>query len=253
MGLIEFLYDENELNEKRHIINGITVGTVTNIDDPEGLGRVKVKLIYRDTPNFETDFAPVLTSMMGNKWGSWFFPQVGDFVAVAFINGEISKPVVIGSIWNKENAMPPFEIKDGKNDLRGIKTRSGHQLLFDDTQDKEKIKINTPKDTAITLDDEKECVVISDKTEKNIIKIDIKNKIIDVSTDNKINLVSGNSKIEIDGESNKITIESNNSVDIKANNISLNSKNNIEIKAFSGINLSSQGQINISGAVVNVK
>lgn len=253
LGLIEFLYDENELNEKRHIVNGITVGIVTNIDDPEGLGRAKVKLIYRDNPDFETDFAPVVTTMMGDKWGTWFFPQVGDFVAVAFIEGEISKPVIIGSIWNKEKGMPPFEIKDGKNDLRGLKTRSSHQLIFDDTKDKEKIQMNTPKNLTLSLDDEKEVIVISDKEQKNLVKIDVKNKIIDVAADKKINLFSGNSKIEIDGESNKIVIESNNSIDIKANNISLNSKNNIEIKASSGINLSTQGQVNISGTVVNVK
>ena len=253
MGLIELLYDEDTLQEKKHTVNGITVGIVTNIDDPEGLGRVKVKLIYRDNPDFETDFAPVITTMMGNKWGNWFLPQVNDFVAVAFIDGEISKPLIIGSIWNKENAMPPVEIKDGKNDVRCIKTRSGHNLVFDDTENKEKISMTTPKNLTVSLDDEKEVITVSDKDAKNVVKIDVKNNIVDVLANKKINLFSGNSKIEIDGDSNKIVIESNNSIDIKANNISLNSKNNVEIKASSGINLSTQGQLNLGGTVVNVK
>lgn len=252
MSLAQILYSEEDYYEKRHITDGIKIGIVSNIDDPEKLGRVKVKLLFRDSSDFETDFSPVITNMSGDKWGTWFFPQIGDLVAVAFLEGEISKPIILGNIWNKENANPPVEISDGKNDIRKIKTRSGHEIIFDDTEDKEDITIITPKNLTIKMNDEKEVITISDKDGKNIVKIDTKNEIIDVNAQKKINLVSQNSKIELDGDGNKVNIESNSSISIKAQQISIEAKNTIDLKASAGMNIKSDGSLNLKGAVAKI-
>jgi len=252
LSLAELLYSENDFFEKKHITNGVKLGIVSNIDDPEKLGRVKAKLLYRDNSDFETDFAPVITNMSGDKWGTWFFPQVGDLVVIAFLEGEITKPIILGNIWNKENAKPPLEIKDGKNDIRKIKTRSGHEIIFDDTKDKENISIITPKNLTIRMDDEKEIITISDKQGKNTVKIDTKNEIIDINAQKKINLVSQNSKIELDGDSNKVNIESNSSINIKSQQISLEAKNTIDLKASAGINVKSDGPLSLKGAVAKL-
>lgn len=48
--------------------SGVCPAVVTNINDPDKLGRVKVKLLNLDLPDYETDFIRVVTPMSGAKW-----------------------------------------------------------------------------------------------------------------------------------------------------------------------------------------
>lgn len=228
---------------------GVAVGVVTDINDPEKRGRLKVKLIARDTSEYETDYIRVLTPMCGKQWGSFFFPEVGDEVLVAFGGGDISRPYVLGSLWN-ENDKPPVEIKDGKNDIREIKTKSGHILKFLDEKDKEEILITTPKYLTISMNDEKEVIAVQDKEGKNILKIDSKNGAVTVNADKKIILKTGNASIEMDGSNNQITIESNQSIRLKSQQISIEAKGGIDMKASSNINVKSDGPLSLKGAVI---
>ena len=55
MSIIETLM-ENEETTLDTVFWGVAVGIVTNIDDPDKRNRVKVKLINRDSSDYETDF-----------------------------------------------------------------------------------------------------------------------------------------------------------------------------------------------------
>ena len=62
--------------------NGVLVGVVTNLDDPESLGRVRVRL-----PNFDnqtTFWARVASPMAGSRRGMFFRPDVDDEVLICF-------------------------------------------------------------------------------------------------------------------------------------------------------------------------
>jgi len=121
------------LEQKDERISGVVVGTVTNNQDPEGLGRVKVNITIRENDS-ETDWAPVATLMAGKGTGSLFIPEVGDKVLVAFLLGDIECPYVVGMLWDHENN-PPAGDDSGfqTNNVRKIRTRSGHELEFDDS------------------------------------------------------------------------------------------------------------------------
>ncbi|MFD1905953.1 phage baseplate assembly protein V [Paenibacillus rhizoplanae] len=56
-----------------------------------------------------------------------------DEVLVAFENGDVNRPYIIGSLWNGQD-LPPETNKDGKNNIRLFKSRSGHVLQFADTK-----------------------------------------------------------------------------------------------------------------------
>lgn len=82
--------------------------------------------------------------MAGNERGTLFLPEVDDQVLVAFVNGSVNgDPVIIGSIWSAKDKPPDYN-DNGENDLKLIKTRSGNQISFVDTSDKEEIKIQSP-------------------------------------------------------------------------------------------------------------
>ena len=80
-------------------INGLVCGVVTNNNDPDNLGRVKVALPWL-SPTFETDWARVVQFGLGRQSGALFLPEVGDEVLVGFEFGDARRPYVIGGLIN---------------------------------------------------------------------------------------------------------------------------------------------------------
>lgn len=90
----------------------------------------------------------------GDKRGVYFMPEVGDEVVVAFDSGDPNMPIILGGVWNGTSA-PPEQAKssDTENNIRTIVSRSGHEVTFDDTKAKEKIRIKTKLGHELVLDD----------------------------------------------------------------------------------------------------
>ena len=120
-------------------IYGVVVGIVTNNQDPDHMGRVKVKFPWLSDDD-ESGWARVATPMAGGGRGAYFLPEVNDEVLVAFEHGDIQFPYVVGALWNGRDA-PPAENSDGKNNIRVIHSRSGHLVRLDDSDGDEKIEI----------------------------------------------------------------------------------------------------------------
>ncbi len=231
--------------------SGVMPAVVTSIDDPDKLGRVKVKLLNRNTSDDETGFIRVMTPMVGAQWGMFFLPEVGDEVLVAFSGGDIARPYVLGSLWNQKKK-PPVEIKDQKNDLRKIKTKSGHELNFYDENGKETIQLLTPKGLEMKLDDEKETIILKDKNTKNVIKIDVKNGMVTVESEKKISITAGNSKILLDGTGNTVSIESAQSLKIKSQQVSIEAQGALNLKSTGSLNVSADGPLSLKGAITKI-
>jgi uncharacterized protein involved in type VI secretion and phage assembly len=187
--------------------SGVVIGIVTNNTDPDKLGRVKVKFPWRESKD-ESNWARVATLMAGNDRGSFFLPEVGDEVLVAFEHGDMSHPYVVGSLWNGVDK-PPENNTNGKNNIRKIKSRSGHEIILSDDSDgkQEKIEIRTKAGHKILLDDSsgQEKIEIVDKTGNNSIKMD--------STQNSISLESA-AQLKI--KSPIVEIQADNAMTIKA-------------------------------------
>lgn len=193
---------------------GVTVGIVTNNQDPDGLGRVKVKFPWLSEAD-ESHWARVLTLMAGNERGLYFLPEVEDEVLVAFEHGLIDVPYVLGALWNGQDK-PPETNDDGANNRRMIKSRSGHIIRLDDTDGSEKIEI-------------------IDKTENNSIVISTADNTITINADADITIQSSNGKLILSG-----------------NGIELNSQAAVKIAASQAMDLEASGQMTIKGATVNI-
>ncbi len=119
--------------------NGIVIGIVTNLDDPDRLGRVKVK--YPHQNDEQSDWARLVAFMAGPDRGAFFRPEVDDEVLVAFEHGDPRRPYILGGLWNRSDTPPPDDDQPTENNVRLIKTRSGHFIKFDDSAGGEKIEI----------------------------------------------------------------------------------------------------------------
>jgi uncharacterized protein involved in type VI secretion and phage assembly len=108
-------------------VNGVVVGLVTSVEDPEQQGRIKVHFPWLDEGH-ETDWIRIATLMAGNNRGSFFMPEVGDEVLVAFEHGDARFPYVIGFLWNGQDAPPGSHVRD-----RIFKSKNGHQIRFLDS------------------------------------------------------------------------------------------------------------------------
>lgn len=130
---------------------GLHYGVVVQNKDPDGLSRIKVRLPWLDQGDSDqTHWAQLQTPMEGDKYGWYVLPDVEDAVIVMFVAGDSAQPVVLGGVWSKpDNSPEPNE--DGKNNFRGYRSRSGHRLILDDSEQTK--------------------VVIADKTAKNMIGV----------------------------------------------------------------------------------
>jgi uncharacterized protein involved in type VI secretion and phage assembly len=110
----------------------LMIGIVTNNEDPDKLGRVRIKLPTL-TEEHESAWARVVAIGAGSGRGFDCLPEVDDEVLVGFEHGDMHRPFVIGGLWNGKDA-PPESVSDsvqgGKVRLRTIKTRVGHTLQF---------------------------------------------------------------------------------------------------------------------------
>jgi phage baseplate assembly protein V len=103
--------------------NAVYSGVVVKPQDPKKLGRVRVSL-----PSFgEEVWARRATLAAGDGRGTWFTPDAGDEVLVAFENGNPKLPVVIGALWNASQRPP-----ESKPERTVLKTKHGTTIVFDD-------------------------------------------------------------------------------------------------------------------------
>jgi uncharacterized protein involved in type VI secretion and phage assembly len=114
---------------------GFVRGLVSDNQDPDGLGRVKVKFPWLDE-TYSSAWAPVMQLGAGPESGTLFLPAVNDEVLVGFEHGRVDRPIVVGGLFNKTDA-PPFHenyLKSGAVIGRGIWSRNGHELSFHDDE-----------------------------------------------------------------------------------------------------------------------
>ena len=193
---------------------GVTVGVVTNNQDPDDLGRVKVRFPWLSDEH-ESQWARVVTPMAGDGRGLYFLPEVEDEVLVAFEHGMVEFPYVLGALWNGQDA-PPESNDDGGNNVRVIKSRSGHVIRLDDT-------------------DGEETIEIVDGSGNNSIVISTADNTITVAADADITIQSSSGKLILSGKGVEIT-----------------SQAEVKIEASQDMDLRAGGQLNIKGSMVNI-
>ena len=131
---------------------GVLMGTVKSVDDPQGIGQVQV---HFPTLGITSNWAPVAVPLAGNKRGSWIMPELNDEVLVAFNEGNFNQPCVVGFLWNGQDKPPETDVE-----IRVIRTPGGHELRFEDKAGSKKVILKTDGGLTITMDDSKSSIEI---------------------------------------------------------------------------------------------
>ena len=144
-------------------VSGSFLAEVIDINDPEQLARVKVRIFNFDGVS-EHDgpvWARVACAFAGNNRGSFLIPDVGDEVLVTFVNDDPRYPIVLGGLWNGSDTAPEA-ISGGRNLRKVIRSKNGVKLTLEDQDGQEKFIVETPGGQRITLKDGPGQVTIED-------------------------------------------------------------------------------------------
>ena len=144
MSLLDLLDADGDAG--RSPLGGLVIATVSNITDPDKLGRVKL-MFPSISGDVESGWVRVLAAGGGaGKDGArgLFYPYaVGDEVVVGFLGGQSELPVVVGALWSKKQPAPAEP--EARVSQVVLRSASGHTVRLDDKADAEKLEIVAAK------------------------------------------------------------------------------------------------------------
>jgi phage protein D/phage baseplate assembly protein gpV len=241
---VSALVGDHGNGHRQGLVKGVVTGMVTNLNDPDNLGRVKVKFDWLGD-NVESAWARIASPMAGAQRGFFYLPEINDEVLVAFEHGDPNYPYIVGALWNNTDKPPLQNAEavggDKKVNQRLIKSRSGHVILLDDKQGEEKI-------------------IVRDKTGKNEIVIDSPNNTMTVKVDKDftieakgaVTVKSTSGDLAFEGKNLSIKTQQNFQVQATGS-CSIKSTQNCTVEGTAGLTLkNAAAQIAMSGPSVNI-
>jgi Rhs element Vgr protein len=255
---------ERTLQREAQVWPGVYTALVTNNNDQDkNLGRVKLKMPWLNN-EVETDWVRVLSPNAGNGRGFFFVPEINDEVLIAFENGDIKRPYVLGGLYNGQDAAPLTASQyhaEGSTKKRVLKSRSGHTLEFDDTSNAEVVTLRSKSGHQLVMDDSSEPkIVLKDKTGTLKITFDSQSKKIiidanatggmDLKSPGKITIKSSGSDVVIEG----INVNAKASAETKIECTTLNASadGTGTIQANGSLAVKSSGVTTVEGSLVKI-
>jgi uncharacterized protein involved in type VI secretion and phage assembly len=132
-----------------------SLAEVISVQDPEGLSRVQIRLLYYDGNDTQDGpvWARVAVPFAGADRGAFFIPDVGDEVLVTFLNGDPRFPIVLGGLWNGAQ-QPPESLPGDAVDRWTITGKNGTRIaIVEQSAGREQILLETPGGASVELTD----------------------------------------------------------------------------------------------------
>ena len=213
------------------------MATVLSNADPEGKGRVRVRMNWQ-TDGMQTGWVRVMTPDGGSSSdvkstrGFVFIPEVGDQVLLGFRHGDPARPYVMGSLFNGVTGSGGF----AANHKKSLTTRSGSTVTFDDTA--HTILLQTTRANKIFIDELNGTITISSAEEVNV---NTKNVNINASENMNVN-VGKNFTMQV-GEDSNVTIGGNSSIGVDGN-ATVQVQENLSTKVVGDVTHRIEGSMN---------
>ena len=176
---------------------GVAEAIVMDVNDPDKEGRVKVRYPWFDD-NTVSGWARVRQLYAGGGYGTFFVPEVGDEVIVAFVHGDMRVPIILGGLYNGNDK--PSVSRSDSTDPKLIRTKGGNEILLDDTSGQEKVQITDANG--------------------NVLILDAANNTITIQTQSDITVESKTGRLHLKG--NTVDIEASGAMTLTGETIALN-------------------------------
>jgi uncharacterized protein involved in type VI secretion and phage assembly len=213
-GLLDLMHPPERHDWSRDLV----VGVVTNNNDPEQQGRVRVKYPSLSDSE-ESGWARIASVSAGNNRGLMMLPQPDEEVIIGFEQGDTRRPIVLGSLFNGRDK-PGAELLQERNGSFGlVSNEKGH--------------IHTKKDLAITSD--QGMVIEIQKDEKTTVK------------GNTTHETTGTGKLK----AQQFTVEAGSAMTVKGVSVTVEASGPLTLKG-STVDVQATGPLSLKGAIINL-
>ena len=219
----------NATARQRAEIGGVVPAIVTSVQDPDDRGRVKIKLPWL-ADSYESWWARTVQAGAGKDRGAAVLPEVGDEVLVAFEQGDLGHPYVLGGLYNGKDQphggwAANIDSGSGQVVRRGLVSRTGMKVDFLEASGSEAIEISS--------NDGKQKIVLTQTASKGI----------EILSEGPVT-VKAMQAVEVTTDSG--------SVKIKGVNIDIEAQANLNLKAGVNAELSGSAVATVKGALVKI-
>jgi phage protein D/phage baseplate assembly protein gpV len=203
----------------------LVIAQVSNNNDPENMGRIKVKFDALGS-NVESEWARVTTINAGKERGLFMLPQPGDSVVVGFEHGDPRRPFVLGSLYTGMEPLPA-ELKDGDGRKSKFGVKTDHQIL---AHSEKELKLHSSEKMTIEI-----------KGNPGELKLEA-----DGDTEHK-----GSKNVKVTAGQN-FEVAANSSVKIKGNGtVEIESSGQLKVKG-STVSIEGSGMVEVKGAMIKL-
>lgn len=220
------------------------MATVIDNVDPENLGRIKVQFPWQKENGLTTPWIRIVSPHAGKDKGFHFIPEKDEEVLIGFEGDNAEKPYVLGSLYHSQ--AKPDSWKTNSNNIKAIRTRSGHTIELNDTGGTESITITDINKNLINIDTANNNITIT-----ALENMTLNSKNMQINVQENLDLNVGNTKTEIiqKDKTEKITgnhnINSNNSTEQVANNKTLTAGSNYNQSSANAKMLATKGDLTL--------
>jgi len=221
-------------------VRGVVPALVTNAADPEDTGRVKLKFPWL-SDSYESDWARTVQAGAGGNRGAVLLSEVNDEVLVAFEQGDLNRPYVLGGVYNgvdkpRKGSVDTVDAGSGAVNRRAFVSRTGHRLeVLEAAGGADGIQLLTGDDK-LRLELDKQGSKITVHSDGTVL----------VEAKNGVTVDAGTGDVALTGKAISLTAKQGVTVDAGAGTLGLTSKTKVDLHGTQ-VAVSGDAQTEIKG------
>ncbi len=225
-------------------VQGLQLGTVKQIDqDPANQFRVLVQVPIVDNTG-KGIWARLARPYATKNAGSFFYPEIGDEVVLAFLDDDPRFPVIMGSLFS--SSRPPPLTPDAKNSQKAIITNAQLKVLFD--EEKKIITLITPGNNSIVISDDAKAITLTDQS-SNSVKLSTDGITLTSASDI---LIKAAQNIPLQAQAGKLAATAAQAVTVSGLTVGLTANTEFTATGNATASLTSSGETKVQGTMVMI-
>jgi uncharacterized protein involved in type VI secretion and phage assembly len=237
---------------RRDLVAGLVPAVVSDVKDPEKLGRVRLTFPWL-AADYTSGWARTVQLGGGPQRGTLILPEVGDEVLVGFEQGDFDAPYVLGGLHNGTDKPPttPVDVVDGSSGAvngRYFVSRTGHRLDFTESA-------SAANEVKLATGDGKHVFTLDQKATKVTLHSDGS---ITIEAKNGVTVDAGSGPLDLKGQ--KVSITSQSDVIVNANaklTLTGNSEATLKgaqakVEGTAAAELTASGSVTVRGGIVRI-